>query len=154
MSITDELRKVAAKTECANGRCEKLYRGDLERIADRIDEEHEAQLNDAFETRNSDENLESDGWIRLPKDADGEYIHIGDEMEWCDSGDTIVVEGIGNDTIFYIEDGLAEWTAARNKRHHAPDTWERIIEDALDGYHDTDFDKLVARCKALAGDAE
>ena len=40
------------------------------------------------------------------------------------------------------------------QEEHAPDTWERIIEDALDGYHDTDFEKLVSRCKKLAGDAE
>ena len=93
-----------------------------------------------------------DGWVELPKDADGEYIHIGDVMEWPDNGETFEVVGIGDGwTLFYvIEDGVAEWTRAENKRHHQPDTWERIIEDALDGYHDTDFDALVARCKALS----
>ena len=92
-------------------------------------------------------------YVMLPKDADGEPVHIGDVMEWPD-GETFEVVGIGGNTLFYIKDGLAEWVDARNKRHHIPDTWEQIIEDALDGYHDTDFDKLVARCKALAGDAE
>ena len=101
MSITDELRKVAAKTECANGRCEKLYRGDLEHIADRIDAEHQkaldewkakhgkmwlkgysechAELLEGNETLASD--LERCGWIRLPKDANGEYIHVGDVLD-------------------------------------------------------------------------
>lgn len=42
-------------------------------------------------------------------------------------------------------------------RHQKPDTWERIIEDAL-AYKelptDMDMKLLVARCKKLAGDAE
>lgn len=83
-SITGELREVAAKTECANGRCEKLYRGDLEHIADRIDAEHEAQLNDAFETRNSDENLESDGWVRKEegKTISAYYVDVVPRFDW------------------------------------------------------------------------
>jgi len=44
--ITAGLREVAAKTEGANGRCGKLYRGDLDRIADRIDAEHERRMDD------------------------------------------------------------------------------------------------------------
>lgn len=60
MSITDELRKYAEELETAASR--KSEHGfspaamKLTAIADRIDAEHEAQLNDAFETRNSDEN--------------------------------------------------------------------------------------------------
>lgn len=91
--------------------------------------------------------------VELPKDENGEVVRIGDVMEWPD-GQTFEVVGIGDGTLFYVEDGLAEWTGASTKfHHHAPDTWERIIEDALDGYYDTDFDALVARCRALAGDA-
>lgn len=89
--------------------------------------------------------------VELPKDADGTPVHVGDVMEWAD-GTPFDVVGIGDGTLFYVEDGLAEWTGAPDKRHHVPDSWERIIEDALDGYHDTDFDALVARCRALAGD--
>lgn len=74
-SITDELRSVAAKTECANGRCEKLYRGDLERIADRIDAEHERQLEVLYRDMSDAE------YVKLPKDADGEYILPGDVMD-------------------------------------------------------------------------
>ncbi len=85
-------------------------------------------------------------------DADGEPIHIGDVMEWCDSGETLAVEGIGIDVLFYIDGENAEWTAVRNKRHHHADSWERIIADAAATR--CDFDALVARCKALAGDAE
>jgi len=109
-----------------------------------------------------------DGCVELPKDADGEPIHIGDVMEWPDNGETFEVVGIGDGwTLFYvIEDGVAEWTRAENKRHHQPDTWERIIEDARTCTGSTgsytsvpsmrwtnEVDALVARCRALAGDA-
>ena len=146
MSITDELREVAAKTECANGRCEKLYRGDLEHIADRIDAEHQKCIDAMWEDAKShlsDESLTELGWIRLPKDADGEYIHVGDVMEWCDSGDTLEVIGIGDDTLFYVDpEGdhtYAEWTAARNKRHyHAPTVEDVLREFANEVYADAD----------------
>ena len=67
--------------------------------------------------------------VELPKDADGEYIHIGDVMEWCDSGETLTVEGIGSDVLFYIDGENAEWTAARNKRHHHEPTVEDVLRE-------------------------
>ena len=67
--------------------------------------------------------------VELPKDADGEYIHIGDVMEWCDSGETLTVEGIGSDVLFYIDGENAEWTAARNKRHHHAPTVEDVLRE-------------------------
>jgi hypothetical protein len=87
-------------------------------------------------------------------------------MEWPEDGDTFEVIGIGEDgVLFYFDpdtDGeTADWTSSQNKRHHHADTWERIIEDAVN-VHGNGFnpswtderDALVARCKALAGDAE
>ena len=67
--------------------------------------------------------------VELPKDADGEYIHIGDVMEWCDSGETLTVEGIGSDVLFYIDGENAEWTAARTKRHHHEPTVEDVLRE-------------------------
>lgn len=94
MKETDELRRVAAKTECANGRCEKLYRGDLERIADRIDAEHERGMLKAqaegidmgFASADDwladhEDAMEEHGWVRLPLDADGVPIHVGDVLD-------------------------------------------------------------------------
>lgn len=82
MSITDELRSIAAKTECASSRCEKLYRVDLERIADRIDAAHErALVSSYFDGVFSNGELAENGFIRLPVDADGEVIHVGDMIE-------------------------------------------------------------------------
>jgi hypothetical protein len=112
-------------------------------------------------------------YMMLPKDADGEPVHVGDVVEWCDSGDAIDVIGVGaNDTLFYVDsdgDGeQAEWTTARNKRVRRADTWESIIKDAIgEGMarergnkeccdHSSALSNadLVARCRALAGDAE
>ena len=96
----------------------------------------------------------------LPVDADGVPIHVGDVMEWCDSGETLTVEGIGRDVLFYIDGGNAEWTAARNKRHrHAPTVEDVLREfvDALDIDRCEDFNATIAEYAAklrLAGDAE
>mgnify|MGYP006874814270 CR=1 FL=1 len=139
--ITDELR--AWVTDHYSGWPSKKAEGYA--IADRIDAGHRAALEKLAVAADEDR----DGWVELPKDADGVPWHVGDVNE---NGRTITTmcltahgwhfSNIQND----INPSL--------HRHHQPDTWERIIEDALDGYHDTDFDKLVARCKALAGDAE
>lgn len=110
------------------------------------------------------------GWLRLPKGADGEYIHVGDELQWADDTDPSVAKvsylqlnpdgswylGIRSRGLCYAPDVLSHYHAPE------PDTWERIIEDAMkgadrDGSPDTYQEcvaELVARCKALAGDAE
>lgn len=102
-------------------------------------------------------------YIPVPVDADGIPIHIGDVMEWSD-GTTFEVIGIGDGTLYYFDDKTkrVEWTSTELKRHVKPDTWERIIEDAreyrlnIGGSYlwKNKSDELVARCKALAGDAE
>ena len=106
----------------------------------------------------SDEFLADNGLMRLPVDADGQYVHVDDEMvDSC--GDIFTVNAIGCHTLyFYDEDtDTVEWTRATNKRHHKPDTWEKIIEDALRNgscYSECDVRRLVERCEALAGGAE
>jgi hypothetical protein len=52
-------------------------------------------------------------------------------MEWCDSGETLTVEGIGSDVLFYIDGENAEWTAARNKRYHHEPTVEDVLQEML-----------------------
>ena len=102
-------------------------------------------------------------YVMLPKDSTGEPIHLGDVMEWCNGSFTV-------HELKLTEAGWQTWDSEHGYtvyadeciRHHHADSWERIIEDAckraVDGYPDnvgciatTD---LVARCKALAGDAE
>jgi len=113
-------------------------------------------------------------YVMLPKDADGVPIHVGDVMEWVrykDDDPTIVrtVSGIGNSVFFAWSDEQGRYAQyeAYAYRHHHADSWERIIEDARTctgsaGNYTAvpsmrwtnEVDALVARCKALAGDAE
>ena len=104
-------------------------------------------------------------YMMLPKDADGVPIHVGDVMEWIDpNGEYSLVCTVEAVSL----DGFITWSAdcgrfmqkdTKAYRHHVPDTWERIIEDAVN-VHGNGFnpcwtderDALVARCKELAGE--
>ena len=128
MSITDELR------EWINGNTIIHVTG-LRAIADRIDERHKhavmSAMNDALYHAN-DESMAELGWLRLPKDADGAPIHVGDVMEWPTTGETFEVVGISANTLFYIEhdfDDSAQWTAAYDKRHHHEPTVEDVLQE-------------------------
>ena len=172
MSITDELRKIATKTECANGRCEKLYRGDLEHIADRIDAEHERQCaeswmrgHDAWAAIDRSDEMAEHGWIRLPKDADGVPIRVGDVLtdgEYKFKVFELAAFGDGSWSI-RNEDGNA-WAACDVTHHHEP-TVEDVLWEFASAYdriggEDDEHQKylnLIAEFAAklrLAGDAE
>lgn len=77
MSITDELRHYII-THAGSGislACEKA----IANIADRIDVEHEAMLVDARKHV-------YEGYVELPKDADGKPIRIGDVVIYDHDG--------------------------------------------------------------------
>lgn len=86
------------------------------------------RLSDAADKR-EDVDLWDTNYTALPLDADGVPIHVGDVMEWCDSGEKLTVEGIGSDVLFYIDGENAEWTAARNKHHHHEPTVEDVLRE-------------------------
>lgn len=103
-----------------------------------------------------------DDWIKLPADADGVPIHVGDEL-WSDNGIWVKVERLkfenGKWAVF-VEDktGIGFYAAFEIIHHHRPDTWESIIEDAFyagesgeldNGSYEQTLAALVARCKAL-----
>lgn len=124
MSITDELREYIWQHATNND--------ELRAIADRIDIAHKHAI--GYVDDRDPETMAENGWVKLPKDSDGEYIHIGDVMQWPEDGDTFEVVGIGEDgVLFYFdpnaEDETADWTASQNKRHHHAPT----VEDVLRG---------------------
>ena len=107
MSITDELRKYADKVDAVYGKFS--ISAMMRDIADRIDERHERELreqyNDGFDEGFASADdwdddhadaLAEHGWVKLPVDADGKVIRIGDKMV-CDYtyGETITVLGFG-----------------------------------------------------------
>ena len=91
MGITDELRLWAAR-ELASWKMARERYDDLIAIADRIDKEHERGMADAeLSAAPTEAQLSELGYVKLPVDADGVPIHVGDEMEyyhycgsWCE----------------------------------------------------------------------
>ena len=187
MAITDKLRHNIEGAEQLYGR--EFPR--LRAIADRIDEDHKKAMDNSYRDgyqegkRDGDDEwyeehesyLEEHGWYQA-LDADKEPIKFGDDVEWrhpngsCELRHGIVVgiktDKIGDEMFYEVTVKVDRFTvrlmANRLRHYHAPepDTWERIIEDALmgvdrDGAPDTYqgcMDELVARCKVLAGDGE
>lgn len=168
MSITDELKKWAS-VEVPH-----KYGHQLSAIADRIDAEHERRCNEQYACGAEDGIsvsidalvIQTHGFIELPKDRDGEYIHIGDVMEWPTTRETFEVVGIGDGTLFYIDNGSeqADWTGATTKRHyHAPTVEDVLREFANEVYADADNEirdrdflcaKYAKRLKLAEGEDE
>ena len=161
MSITDELREFIDSLAC-----HKDTRDMMRRIADRIDKEHAEAVADALQLRG-----EPDRWVELPTDADGVPIHVGDVMEFSrfdvSYNPAVKVDGIGAGVFFSFDEKLGRFAQkdANAYRHVQPDSWERIISDAVilgrqlewadNSRGDADSEReLVERCRRLAGDAE
>lgn len=151
MSITDELREWVHASLV--GLFSSGWERDLIAIADRIDKEHAEAVADALQLRG-----EPDRWVELPVDADGVPIHVGDVMEGLHG------ENANAKFLVLHEDGVWDvgdrgWVPSF-LRHHQPDSWERIIHDAIaEGFERTDVsatcevgnDVLVERCRRVAG---
>ena len=180
MTITDELREWARNNTVqdkvlttypvqhpVHGTVESLLR-----IADRIDTEHEHEMEERADRYSELRAKMNNCYIELPKDADGEPVHVGDMME-CEklpNGNRVCgeVKAIGDGYVWLTN--VPYKINAEYLHHRHPDTWERVIRDAImrgadiqwktnggsrmtDYFVPEDYD-LVARCKALAGDAE
>lgn len=137
MSITDELRKEA------RGFGRYVYTAPqadcLTAIADRIDEAHKHAI--AYVDDRDPEMMAEHGWIRLPLDADGVPIHVGDVMEWCDpDGEVTVtceVDAVGVECFFAWDgaNGRYAQKCANAYRHHHPPTVEDVLLEACKAYH-------------------
>lgn len=132
MSITDELRHNIKGAEQLYGReCKRLTA-----IADRIDAEHEksvvdALLNDGLPM--SDEVMAELGWIRLPVDADGVPIHVGDVMDYLEALHTDVPARFKVQDMFYF--GKGEWRLRAYPATYEPEKCRHYhaltVEDVL-----------------------
>jgi hypothetical protein len=163
MSITDELR--AWNT----GRLRPDHAGALDAIADRIDEDCRKRVEEAYEM-GCFEYGEPQGFVKLPVDADGETIYIGDRIEYGSESDNVSqlslweggwhietehdgfdstrVDGFGYELLDHPE-------LFHHVKQDKPDSWERIIEDAQEYVTDDEplysVSELVERCRRLAG---
>lgn len=155
MSITTELREWVKSLYTPNSGELKLQ---AERIADRIDAEHQkaldewkaehgqmwlkgysechAELMEGNETLASD--LEGCGWVRLPLGADGEPIHVGDSVEIIggEYGTAVAIE-LCEDGGWNVSMRPTGWDtptlfAAESVRHHHPPTVEDVLREMID----------------------
>ena len=117
MSITDELREWAK---------EHLSRSSILAIADRIDAEHERLMEERADRYSELRAKMNNCYVELPKDADGEYIHVGD-----------VLDGYGK-TIEVVElrYGRSGWVLISRDGNGYADTFafthhEPTVEDVL-----------------------
>lgn len=147
MSITDELRN-----EVFHAPMEPDQRGRFIAIANRIEAEHVgAQRRWMAEL---DAARDRDGYIALPKDADGEYIHVGDMMDTEHFG-TVEVEGfIHNAVAFYNYSGQPAYlcTSPANlcHHHHEPTVEDVMVEFATDWESAQDGEDKTAVLKEYA----
>ena len=136
----------------------------LDEMCDSIDAIHRSLEQENERLR--DASKRGDDWIKLPVDADGVPIRAGDELFWKEDGTSagrVTAIGVGERAgwIWLLHDGSNVSIGRQvNKVCHAkPDTWERIIEDAIRGdggnygcleeRFNATVPALVARCKAL-----
>lgn len=164
--ITDELREYSKTTTSFPA----VFK-ELTDIADRIDERHRRDMATAQQVgiNEGEDAAMREGWVKLPVDADGVPIHVGDVMEGEKIGG-----GFGEpfEVVGYIMSNGELEPMDENKcprkhvylRHIQPDSWERIIGDALTvGWANDSWsevasaevhDRLVERCRRLAGDGK
>ena len=130
MKSIDRLREyVTGPARCGiSPICEKIILKELDSIEREVGEMQRALTIDTQPM--TDENMAEHGWVRLPVDAEGVPIHVGDVMEWPDCS-TAEVVGIGDGTFFYVEEDeyAAEWTAASDKIHHHAPTVEDVLRE-------------------------
>ena len=157
MSITDELRKEANKADW-------VHCTTLRAIADRIDAEHERQCaeswmrgHDAWAAIDRSDDMAEHGWIRLPKDADGVSIRIGDVMELVSYDEDYrpvirTVDAVGEQVFFAWSKPsgrYAQYEACAYRHYHAT-TVEDVLREMADRiYADEDEprdrDAIVAK---------
>ena len=151
MSITDELREYALGWDEGN-----RVRRDLTAIADRIDAEHEREVTMARgEAVTELGHKVVSEYVKLPVDADGEPIHVGDTLDGY--GKTIeVVElryGRGG-WVLISRDGSGYADTFAFAHRHAP-TVEDVLREFAEGLGVPVADSYIAASAAklrLAGD--
>ena len=125
-------------------------------IADHIDAEHaEAQRRWMAEL---DAARDRDGWVELPKDADGEYIRIGDVMAYADNTKPMEVVALVPPAVFLTEDGPR---FADMCRHYHTPTVEDVLREFVDEFNRDDTElcdgEIIERFAAklrLAGEGD
>jgi len=130
MGITDELREYTEK-QIKWLDMSKVHYRKLFSIADRIDAEHESACAEAYGNGVQSVGLpDMTAYVKLPVDADGELIHVGDMMEniVCPSVHRVAT-GVGVECFYGWDEGngrYSQFDANCYRHYHAP-----TVEDVL-----------------------
>lgn len=162
MESIEALREYAGRFDNSNDAWSGIAR-DLSSIADRIDAEHEQEVEAACAEAygNGVQSValpDMAAYAKLPVDAEGEPIHVGDVME------NIVcppvhreVTGVGVECFYGWDDGngrYSQFGASCYRHHHAP-TVEDVLRKFAEGLGVPVADSYIAASAAklkLAGD--
>ena len=167
MSITDELREYAGSFYLFRY---KDVREKLDAIADRIDQEADeeaarkylAGFDEGFASADdwmnmNEDDLSKHGWVKLPVDADGVPIRVGDVMESKGSGllfgkASFEVRSMRCDECGWeVYDRLGDRYAPSLLRHyHAPTVEDVLTEFGIDWEHESDCEDRAALLKEYA----
>ena len=141
--ISDEIRKVADEYDVL-----PLYE-----LADRIDAEHEKAEQDLIDANNQMEQL-CECSIRLPVDADGEYIRVGDTLDGYGKTIEVVELRYGRGGWALISRDGSGYADTFAFAHHAP-TVEDVLRQFAEGLGVPVADSYIAASAAkltLRGD--
>ena len=139
MAITDELREWIGTISWLDDSVSSAHKNVLA-IADRIDAEHERMFRSlTIDTEPmTDESMAEHGWVRLPLDADGVPIHMGDVVRYDNLGNKGEPFEVKEITYRHgcedeVGDGEQYGTivAITVRHHHAP-----TVEDVLREFAD------------------
>ena len=170
MSITDELRKYVQSWRETPNLMDELDAGDIDgllgdfiAIADRIDAEHESACAEAY--GNGVESValpDMTAYVKLPVDADGVPIRVGDVLDGY--GKTIEVVELRHGRSGWVlisRDGNGYADTFAFTHHHEPTVADTLVEFALAcedaGNSGPEVKRLAAEYAAklrLAGDQE
>lgn len=187
MSITEELREFIETHLYLGATALGGWKEAAFAIADRIDAEHKKACDDAWDNGYEADYLgiekwltehpqvmEHHGWVRMPKDADGEYIHIGDVMEGVDKYDSLKKVKGKVITVSFESDGAVDvavqaWSSdgrswhrayldpdASVYRHYHVPTVEDVLREFAEGLGVPVADSYIAASAAklrLAGES-
>lgn len=160
MSITDELREWAVnhRAELNMG---QLYPAMIECIADRIDAEYKKACDDAWNNGYEADYLgiakwliehpqvmEHHGWVRLPLDADGVPIRIGDVIAYKDNTKPKQVVALMPPSVVMVEDGPRYADMCRH--YHEPTVEDVLTEFGINWEHESDCEDRAALLKEYA----
>ena len=134
MKSIDRLREyVTGPARCGISLiCEKIILKELDSIEREVGEMQRALTIDTQPM--TDENMAEHGWVRLPVDAEGVPIHVGDVMEER-SGHTfevasiMVFGGSGNQLVFSDARNFSSFREPHDLRHHHAPTVEDVLRE-------------------------